>query len=437
MHFLPPRPRPEEPEHPFKRALEYQGILIDLEQCPGDLRTGKDKNGQPWSVTMPCYYGEVRDTIGADGDAVDVLLPPDPAPFAPWVYVVQAKLPRSQQFDETKSVLGCTTQEEAVALFRSMYAIGGFFLGVTRWPIGAWRAAMRRPHVARSDMTTPLEKGRDWDREVKNRSVDEWRYVVRGELDTGLRKVREWGLSDGQFEEMETGDGPQIVIVNGGINDLDDLVSRHAKDLFRMDPETGSILRPVYKGTELFLDVAELDDLLKGELFPSAFAIGDPVIVSTRGGEIRGHVRAVNFSTGKVRYTVTTLGTDLESASLFNIDSGFVKPDLNGVGIVFDFDNFDNYDESGAMHDDRWPTLFVEAPVPAPHPPVPKRGPFYINPDAFWMFKGSPGDDRVSSKIRQLREEGISQQQAVAMALNMEKEGRLTDDGEYVPVDGT
>jgi hypothetical protein len=37
----------------------------------------------------------------------------------------------------------------------------------------------------------------------------------------------------------------------------------------------------------------------------------------------------------------------------------------------------------------------------------------------------------VSSKIRELRAEGVLQEQAVATALNMEREGRLTPAGKY------
>lgn len=48
---------------------------------------------------------------------------------------------------------------------------------------------------------------------------------------------------------------------------------------------------------------------------------------------------------------------------------------------------------------------------------------------------GSKSQMRVSAKIKHLYEvEGLSHKQAVAMALAMEKAGRLSDDGEYIPV---
>jgi predicted ABC-type ATPase len=108
-------------------------------------------------VKLPAHYGEVRDTLGADGDPVDVFVGDDP--FAPWVYVVQAKLPGSQRFDETKAMLGFRTRDAALRAFRAAYNLPGFLQGVTRWPIGAWAAAMQRPKVHRGPMTAPLAKG--------------------------------------------------------------------------------------------------------------------------------------------------------------------------------------------------------------------------------------------------------------------------------------
>jgi hypothetical protein len=42
------------------------------------------------------------------------------------------------------------------------------------------------------------------------------------------------------------------------------------------------------------------------------------------------------------------------------------------------------------------------------------------------------GADRVSKKISILRDENIPQRQAVAMALSMNRAGRLTSGGEYI-----
>lgn len=158
MKWGPPRPRPEEPEHPFVAVLDYQGITIDVEHRKGGIRSGVDPDGTPWSVRMPATYGEVRGTVGADGDAVDVYVGDDP--YAPFVYVVQAKLPGKKAFDETKSFLGFRSRADALATFRRAYTVPGFLHGCTRWPFAAWKEAMSRPHLARGRLTRPLVKSR-------------------------------------------------------------------------------------------------------------------------------------------------------------------------------------------------------------------------------------------------------------------------------------
>jgi hypothetical protein len=151
-----PRERPEDPEHPFAGQLLYQGVPLDIETAAGDYREGTDADGKPWRVRLTAHYGEVRATTGADGDPVDVFVGPDK--FAPYVFVIQAKLPGSSRFDETKSMIGFPDRDSAVTAFRAAYTKPGFLLGVTRWPFGAWREAMQRPEVHRGRMTRPLIK---------------------------------------------------------------------------------------------------------------------------------------------------------------------------------------------------------------------------------------------------------------------------------------
>lgn len=152
----PPRRRHEHPDQPFHGQLIYQGVPIDIENRCGSYRSGVAPDGVVWKSKMPAHYGECRGTVGADGDAVDVFVGDDP--FAPFVWVVQAKLPGSKVFDETKSMLGYPTREAAVAAFREAYDRPGFLLGVTRWPFAAWREAMTRPKVAAGKLDQPLVK---------------------------------------------------------------------------------------------------------------------------------------------------------------------------------------------------------------------------------------------------------------------------------------
>lgn len=161
MKHLPlsaPRARPEDRSHPFAGFLEYQGVPVDVETAAGEYRRGVDADGKAWAVRMPCHYGEIRGTEGADGDPVDVFVGPDP--FAPFAYVVRMRDLETGKFDETKTMLGFPTQEAAEECCRASYDIGGLIMGITRWPFGAWReAVLNRPAIARGKMERPLTKG--------------------------------------------------------------------------------------------------------------------------------------------------------------------------------------------------------------------------------------------------------------------------------------
>lgn len=70
----------------------------------------------------------------------------------------------------------------------------------------------------------------------------------------------------------------------------------------------------------------------RGFTFPSRFDIGDPV---TAFG-LKGNIRIVAFTTGKVRYSIYLL---IEETTIHNIDSAYVEP-REGEKIEFDFDNY-------------------------------------------------------------------------------------------------
>lgn len=142
-----PRPRPECPAFPFAGSLIYQGLVIDVETPAGGTRSGVDAHGTPWSVVLPWPYGEFRGTKACDGDAVDVFVGPDP--HAPYAWVVQAKKPGTQAFDEPKVMLGFGTRDEVLAAFRAAYTGPGFIMGIVRWPMSALKAALQQPDLAR------------------------------------------------------------------------------------------------------------------------------------------------------------------------------------------------------------------------------------------------------------------------------------------------
>tara|TARA_R110000824_G_scaffold54028_2_gene149077 strand:- start:43631 stop:47185 length:3555 start_codon:yes stop_codon:yes gene_type:complete len=157
-HLPLQKPQRTRAKHPYQGFIEYQGVPIDIENRADSYRRGVADDGTEWASRMAWHYGEVRGTIGADGDPVDVFVGPDP--FAPYVYVIQTKFPGAKVFDETKSMLGFHNQGEAVKAFRDAYDKPGFYRAVQRWTFGAWREAMDRPDIHRGKMAQPLLKAK-------------------------------------------------------------------------------------------------------------------------------------------------------------------------------------------------------------------------------------------------------------------------------------
>jgi len=73
--------------------------------------------------------------------------------------------------------------------------------------------------------------------------------------------------------------------------------------------------------------------------FPSRFDIGDPVKIKVNDKELKGHIRVVIFTKGKVRYSVRVTENDIDT-TFHNIDSVFIVPDEDGEKIELDFDNY-------------------------------------------------------------------------------------------------
>lgn len=80
---------------------------------------------------------------------------------------------------------------------------------------------------------------------------------------------------------------------------------------------------------------------LVAALYPSALAIGDPVSVSVQDQKLYGHVRAILFTTGKIRYDVQVKVPGSGGGTTFKgVDSVFVTPNPEGSKVEYDFDNY-------------------------------------------------------------------------------------------------
>lgn len=109
-----------------KGKVTIHGLSIAIENPKGSTRRGVDADGRECSQKMAAHYGELHRSEGADGDAVDVFIGPDPESELAFV-IDQVKTDGS--FDEHKVVLAVANERQARELYLSCYEDGWKGLG--------------------------------------------------------------------------------------------------------------------------------------------------------------------------------------------------------------------------------------------------------------------------------------------------------------------
>ena len=126
-----------------KRQTHIGEIPISIEWNNGETRKGVGDKG-PWERVMSADYGFIPDTIGSDGEPIDVYL--GGTPQSRKVFVVNQM--KDGAFDEEKVMLGFPSQEVAEATYRAHYPEGGIhhFGGITPYTMDEFLAAfVRKP----------------------------------------------------------------------------------------------------------------------------------------------------------------------------------------------------------------------------------------------------------------------------------------------------
>ncbi|MFM0432395.1 hypothetical protein PQQ75_25515 [Paraburkholderia aspalathi] len=115
-HVLP-TPAEAEADNYRKGFVRLHGLDIAIENPRGSIREGKTADGREWANVMQAHYGYICDTLGADGDEVDVFVGPYPESRRVWVInqVFDGK------FDETKCMIGFVDAESARMAYLQSY----------------------------------------------------------------------------------------------------------------------------------------------------------------------------------------------------------------------------------------------------------------------------------------------------------------------------
>lgn len=104
-----------------KGHIKLDGYDITIENPKGSARSGKDANGQEWSITMNNDYGYIRGTKAVDGDHIDIFLSDNPSEGN--VFVVD-QLNEKGEFDESKVMYGFPSMDEARSSYLANYSPG-------------------------------------------------------------------------------------------------------------------------------------------------------------------------------------------------------------------------------------------------------------------------------------------------------------------------
>lgn len=100
-----------------KGHITINGFEITIENPKGSYRKGVDSNGKEWKIKMNNDYGYFLNSIGYDGDHIDVFLGNDFE--SKKIFVVDQKI--NGKFDESKVMFGFKTSNEAKKAYLSNY----------------------------------------------------------------------------------------------------------------------------------------------------------------------------------------------------------------------------------------------------------------------------------------------------------------------------
>lgn len=157
-------------EHPFVGQLRFQDIPILVEQRAGDVRSGVDPSGRPWSVTLLVPYGEIPGVKGNDKDNLDVYVGPDKSSLKVFVaHQNHVHGEKAGDFDEDKVFLGFNSAAAVEAVFRAHMSLPGALRSVTSMSMEQFKDILKS-----GDM-----KGTKIARSARVHSAVRWRYSFR------------------------------------------------------------------------------------------------------------------------------------------------------------------------------------------------------------------------------------------------------------------
>lgn len=147
-----------------KRVLPWKGLTIRIENEAGSVRRGTDPTGQAWESHMALPYGYFVESMGVDGDPVDVYVGPF-AETAEQVFIVhQRQVGDWKKYDEDKVFIGMLDEASVRDAFLQCYDDERFLGPITAMPVSEFvekvRATRKAPKMIKARVGPYIRLGK-------------------------------------------------------------------------------------------------------------------------------------------------------------------------------------------------------------------------------------------------------------------------------------
>jgi inorganic pyrophosphatase len=210
---------PHREQYPYHGQYKWNGMTILVENAKETWRVGKG-----WKTHMKHDYGEIKGSLGSDGDPVDVYVGPHEK--AKNIYIIHQNHvmgPKRGQYDEDKVMLGFNNAREAKKAYLSHYDRPGFFRSIT-------------------EMALPQFKKMIFAGEARGEKIAKEKVKLpEGDLDIDLRnaeKIVGTNLPKEKKEVVEDSKDPEKVAIDLKLEDLFDRPGVRRERLWK-DKSTG------------------------------------------------------------------------------------------------------------------------------------------------------------------------------------------------------
>jgi hypothetical protein len=219
-----------------KGHVKIDGYDVTIENPKGSVRSGKDADGNEWSVTMNNDYGYIRGTEGVDGDHIDVFLSDNPETGD--VFVIDQVNPDGT-FDEHKVMYGFKSALAAKRAYLANYSAGWKGLGnitrVTKEEFRKWIDSSNRKTKPFSEYKSVNQAAST--EEGQNRIVSSSRYE---ELKKRMRE---------KLNQLNAGIDPEIIAIGAemAVYHIERGAIKFADYAKAMVSDLGDVIRPYLK----------------------------------------------------------------------------------------------------------------------------------------------------------------------------------------------